>query len=158
MASPGPKRSLSYKGSVSSRGSQSSTSGPRDSVWDPDLRCLVGESKVSREVTAKRAIRNARLLFEASAQSQSPSKDFTCILITEKGIIWSKWKITLRGFTSGTAPVPQPQEEAMSFTDFKCNDALMVNKHSNDLNTIPLTLTPEMRFTSLIRTIQGWPD
>lgn len=123
MASPpSPKRTLSY---VSSRGSQSST--PRDSIWDPDLHCIIGESKVSKEVIAKRAIRNAQLLFEASAQSQSPSKDYVSIKVTEKGIIWSKWKITLRGFTSGTAPVPQPQEEAMSFTDFKCNDSLMVN-------------------------------
>ncbi len=122
---PGPQRSLSYKSSMSTRGSHSTT---RESVWDPELQCIVGESKVSREVNAKKEIRNARLLFEASAQSTSPSKDFACILITEKGIIWSKWKITLRGYTSRTAPVPQPQEEAMSFTDFKCNDALMVLK------------------------------
>ena len=133
MSSPFTNRSLSYRGSNStrwsqgsSRGSQSST---RDSIWDPELQCLVGESRVSKEVAIKKAIRKARLLFEASAQSQSPSKDFACILITEKGIIWSKWKITLRGYTSGTAPVPQPQEEAMSFTDFKCNDALMVTKY-----------------------------
>lgn len=74
----------------------------------------------------KRSIRRARLLFEASAQSQSPSKDFVSIMITELGIIWRKWKITLRGYTSGTAPVPQPLEEVMSFTDFKCNDSLLV--------------------------------
>ena len=130
MSSPGPKRALSYKNSWGSQASNrsGSHSAPRDSIWDPELQCLVGESRVSRDMTAKKEIRNARLLFEASAQSQSPSKDFACILITEKGIIWSKWKITLRGFTSGTAPVPQPQEEAMSFTDFKCNDSLMVTK------------------------------
>lgn len=99
------------------------------SFWDPELQCIVNTdtaTKVMEEVSLKKEVRRARKLFEATAQSQSPSKDFVALLITEKGIIWSKWKITLRGYTSGGAPVPQPQEEVMSYTDFKCNDSLQV--------------------------------
>ncbi len=98
-------------------------------MMDPGLQSIFeNESgkRILKEVAAKKEIRRARLLFEASTQSQPPSKDFVSIMITEMGIIWSKWKITLRGYTSGTAPVPQPQEEVMSITDFKCNDPLMV--------------------------------
>lgn len=113
------------------RDSISSTDSKRDSLWDPGLQSVLDNAsgkRIMSEVTAKKNIRRARLLFEASAQSQSPSKDFVSIVITELGIIWSKWKITLRGYTSGAAPVPQPQEEIMSFTDFKCNDSLLVSK------------------------------
>lgn len=119
------------KGSSSSLTSTGpDTKGSRgSSLWDPELQCIMENqsgSAIMREVALKREIRRARLLFEATAQSQSPSKDFVGLLITEKGIIWSKWKITLRGYTSGGAPVPQPQEDVMSFTDFKCNDSLLV--------------------------------
>lgn len=104
----------------------------RSASWDPQMQSIVDTevgARITREVAIKKEIRRARLLFEASAQSQSPSKDFVALLITEKGIIWSKWKVTLRGYTSGGAPVPQPQEEVMSFTDFKCNDSLLVRTH-----------------------------
>lgn len=99
------------------------------SYWDSELKCIMDNDiagKVMSEVAQKREVRKARHLFEASGQAQPPSKDFLALLITEKGIIWSKWRITLRGYTSGAAPVPMPQEEVMSFTDFKCNDSLQV--------------------------------
>ena len=110
------------------RDSLASTGSKRSSYWDASITTETGATaRVMADVAAKKEIRSARLLFEASAQSNSPSKDFVSILITENGIIWSKWKITLRGYTSGCAPVPQPQEEVMSITDFKCNDSLMVS-------------------------------
>lgn len=115
--------------SLTSTGNGSPKNSRGSSLWDPGLQSVMESesgSKIMAEVAIKREIRRARHLFEATAQSQSPSKDFVALLITEKGIIWSKWKITLRGYTSGGAAVPQPQEEVMSFTDFKCNDSLLV--------------------------------
>lgn len=127
------------------RDSLASTGSKKSSYWDASLSDNDATSRVMAEVAAKKEIRNARLLFEASTQSNPPSKDFVSILITENGIIWSKWKITLRGYTSGCAPVPQPQEDVMSITDFKCNDSLMVS------NTIRLYC---MRYFSCLGTTQ----
>ena len=64
----------------------------------------------------KKEILSAKKLFEASAQVPSPSKDFAQILITEGGVVWRRWKITLRGISSGG--VPSPNEEAMTHEDF----------------------------------------
>lgn len=93
---------------------------------DPVLQGTDSGSRIMNDLATKKNVREAKRLFEASGQARSPSKDFVGLLVTEKGIIWRKWKITLRGYTSGAAPVPQPQEEVMSMTDFRCNDSLLV--------------------------------
>ena len=76
-------------------------------------------------VAVKRDILRAKKLFEATAQVPSPSKDFTQIVVTEKGMVWRRWKISLRGVSHGA--VPQPSEEVMLHEDFKYSTSLQVN-------------------------------
>ena len=72
----------------------------------------------------KKEILGAKKLFEATAQVPSPSKDFTQIIITEKGMVWRRWKISLRSVTQGA--VPQPSEEVMLHEDFRYDTSLQV--------------------------------
>lgn len=74
------------------------------------------------QVSWKKEILRAKKLFEATAQVPSPSKDFTQILVTERGVVWRRWKITMRGFAQGGAP--SPSELAMSHEDFKYDTTL----------------------------------
>ena len=84
------------------------------------------ESKASDEllekVSWKKNILSAKKLFEATAQAPSPSKDFTQIVITEQGVVWRRWKISLRGVSRGAAPTPY--EEFMTHEDFLYSDSL----------------------------------
>ena len=73
--------------------------------------------EVMAKVARKKEILKAKKLFEATAQVPSPSKDFTQIILTERGVVWRKWKITLRGISQGAAPAPS--EEALSHEDFQ---------------------------------------
>ena len=80
--------------------------------------------EVLKRVTLKKEILSAKKLFEATAQVPSPSKDFTQIVITERGMVWRKWKISLRGVSQGA--VPQPSEEVMLHEDFQYDSTLQV--------------------------------
>ena len=80
--------------------------------------------EVMKKLSLKREILSAKKLFEATAQVPSPSKDFTQIIVTEKGMVWRRWKISLRGVSQGA--VPQPSEEAMLHEDFNYNSTLQV--------------------------------
>ena len=77
-----------------------------------------------KRMAFKKEVLGAKKLFEAAAQVPSPHKDWAQVIITERGVVWRKWKITLRGIAQGTAPAPSPTEEAMSFEDFKCDTTL----------------------------------
>ena len=78
--------------------------------------------EVMAKVARKKEILKAKKLFEATAQVPSPSKDFTQIILTERGVVWRKWKITLRGISQGAAP--SPSEEALSHEDFQYDSTL----------------------------------
>ena len=80
--------------------------------------------EIMEKVALKRDILRAKKLFEATAQVPSPSKDFTQIVVTEKGMVWRRWKISLRGVSHGA--VPQPSEEVMLHEDFKYSTSLQV--------------------------------
>jgi hypothetical protein len=80
--------------------------------------------EVVKRMTLKKEILSAKKLFEATAQVPSPSKDFTQIVITERGMVWRKWKISLRGVSQGA--VPQPSEEVMLHEDFQYDSTLQV--------------------------------
>ncbi len=83
-------------------------------------------SRIVAAVARKKEIVNSRILFEARGQVPSPSKDYSNLIVTEKGVVWRRWKITLRGVTSGAAPMPQPIEEMMTFAEYKEDDTLQV--------------------------------
>lgn len=78
--------------------------------------------EIMAKVARKKEILKAKKLFEATAQVPSPSKDFTQIILTERGVVWRKWKITLRGISQGAAPAPS--EEALSHEDFQYDSTL----------------------------------
>ena len=81
--------------------------------------------EVMKSVTLKKKVQTAKKLFEATAQVPSPSKDFMQIIVTEKGMIRRRWKISLRGVSQGA--VPQPTEEVMLHEDFKYDSTLQVH-------------------------------
>lgn len=77
---------------------------------------------IKEVIACKRSILSSKKLFEATAQVPSPSKDFCQLLITEKGVVWRKWKISLRNHSQGTAPMPT--ENIMSYEDFRYDKSL----------------------------------
>ena len=77
-----------------------------------------------KRMALKKDLLSAKKLFEATAQVPSPSKDFSQIIVTEKGMVWRKWKISLRGVSQGA--VPQPSEEVMTHEDFQYDTTLQV--------------------------------
>lgn len=80
--------------------------------------------EIMKRVALKKDILGAKKLFEATAQVPSPSKDFTQIVVTKKGMVWRRWKISLRGVSHGA--VPQPSEEVLLHEDFKYSTTLQV--------------------------------
>lgn len=90
------------------------------------------DSKISDEVlnslSWKREVSTGKLLFEQTVQAPSPSKDFVQLKITDKGLIWRKWKISIRGLAQGKAPTPQPSEVVLTHKDFLVDDNLQVPK------------------------------
>ena len=98
-------------------------------LYSPEMATPVAEnaeylqSNATQEMLEKLAwkkeILKSKKLFEATTQVPSPSKDFVNLVITEKGVVWRRWKITIRGVTQGAAPVPMPKEEAMTHEDFQ---------------------------------------
>lgn len=90
----------------------------------PSLVLAAAEAKIQaaskidqatmRLMTEKKIVIRAKKLFEVSGQVPSPSKDFCQLLITTKGVVWRKWKITLR---NASQRAPSPVEEVMSHDD-----------------------------------------
>eukprot|EP00731_Ephydatia_muelleri_P030269 Em0021g792a len=71
---------------------------------------------VLQHVAWKKEILKAKKLFETSSQAPAPSKDHCQLIVTEKGVILRKWKISLRNMSSGHAPAPT--EDLISYEDF----------------------------------------
>ena len=92
--------------------------------WDRES--VTVSDQVMARIAKKKELMRGITLFSCETRAPAPSKDLCHLVITEKGVMWRKWKISLRGMTSGSAPVPQPVEECMSYIDFRCDDALMV--------------------------------
>lgn len=78
-----------------------------------------GEPDVSDEVVAevkrKEALMAGPVLFSCQVQSPAPSKDYCSILISKKGVLWRKWRITLR------TKAPMPNEERLSHLNSDAN-------------------------------------
>lgn len=68
----------------------------------------------------RREVLRSKKLLEVSAQVPSPSKDFAQVVITERGVVVRRWKISLRGIAAGGVP-PSPTEEVMTHEEFVCD-------------------------------------
>lgn len=64
---------------------------------------------VLRNVAKKKNIMSSPKLLEESCQDPAPSKDFCHMMVTEKGVIWRRWKVSVRNITQGAVPVPVEQ-------------------------------------------------
>lgn len=73
------------------------------------------------EVKRKKELMAGPVLFSCQIQSPAPLKDYCSILISKKGVLWRKWRITLR------MKGPMPMGECLSHLDFRCNYALVVS-------------------------------
>ena len=101
--------------------------------------------ELMKSLNWKREVSKAKTLFEITGQLPSPSKDFVQFKITAKGIVWRKWKISIRGVSKGTAPTPQPSEVVMNHRDFQYDEILQVRfylqLHSVSMVTVILLFT-----------------
>ena len=79
-----------------------------------------------KSLSWKKEVSSGKVLFDIAGQAPSPSKDYVQLKITDKGIIWRRWKISIRGVTHGKAPTPQPSELVLSHKDFQYDDHLQV--------------------------------
>ena len=80
-----------------------------------------GRDKTAAEllehVAWKKQLAAGKKLFETTQQAPPPSKDFIQMLVTEKGVIFRRFPISLRGVTQGA--VLTPTEKLMTLEDFK---------------------------------------
>ena len=81
----------------------------------------VGEL-VKKELARKKEILSARKLTEDSGQDPAPSKDFCQLVVTERGIVWRRWKISVRNLSKGSAPTPT--ETFMDIIEFNSEKSL----------------------------------
>lgn len=71
---------------------------------------------LAEEMARKKEIKSAKKLYEKSGQAPSPSKDYCYLVVTTKGMVYSRLIITLRNRAQGWCP--RPQEVVMSHEDF----------------------------------------
>ena len=90
-------------------------------------------AEIVGDVTKKNAIIKSKVLYEAKGQAPAPSKDYVSVVITEKGVIWRRWKITLRGLATKTAMVPLPYEAVMTYEDYMYDDAIQVSVYLQNI-------------------------
>ena len=71
---------------------------------------------VLQHVAWKKEILKAKKLIEISKQAPPPSKDYCQLIVTEKGVVMRRWKVTLRNMS--TRHAPPPTEDLISYEDF----------------------------------------
>ncbi len=86
--------------------------------------------KVTKAISWKSEVNNGKVLFEITGQVPSPSKDFVQLKITDKGVLWRRWAISIRGVIQGFARTPQPTEIVLTHADFKEDFTLQVSLSS----------------------------
>ncbi len=85
-------------------------------------------AEIMSEMKRKKELMAGPVLFSKEAEAPAPSRDYCSIVVSKKGVVWRKWRITLRGVASGSAPLPMPTEECLSHLDFRCQDELIVRE------------------------------
>ena len=73
--------------------------------------------EILQEASRKKAIAQAKKLFEVTKQAPSPSKDYVQLLVTERGVVQRRIPITVRGVTQGA--VPAPTERVLTLEEFE---------------------------------------
>ena len=71
---------------------------------------------VLQNVAKKKGILSSPKLLEESCQDPAPSKDFCNFVVTERGVIWRRWKVSVRNVTQGA--VPAPVERGLTVDEF----------------------------------------
>ena len=61
---------------------------------------------VLQNIAKKKDILSFPRLLEESCQDPAPSKDFCHLMVTERGVIWRRWKVSVRNITQGAVPAP----------------------------------------------------
>ena len=79
--------------------------------------------EIKRRLASKKKIASAEKLYELTGQDPAPSKDFCQLLVTVEGVIWRRWKISIR-FISSHSSGPTPTEECNTYEEFVVNDNL----------------------------------
>lgn len=74
-------------------------------------------------IAKKKKILSGRKLVDVARQASAPSKDWCQLIVTERGLICRRWKISIRGISHGGGPTPT--EVALYFFDeFQMDDSI----------------------------------
>jgi len=74
-------------------------------------------------IAKKKNILSGRKLVDVAKQAPAPSKDWCQLIVTERGLVCRRWKISIRGIARGGGP--SPTEVALYFFDeFQMDDSI----------------------------------
>lgn len=79
-----------------------------------------GDQLALNSIAKKKEILSARKLIDIAKQAPSPSKDWCQLIVTERGLLCRRWKISIRGIARGGGPAPT--EIALYFFEEFQND------------------------------------
>ena len=69
-----------------------------------------------QQVAWKKKIKQAKKLLDETKQAPPPSKDYVQIVVTEGGVVYRRFPITIRGVSQGA--IPSPTEKVMTLDEF----------------------------------------
>lgn len=82
-----------------------------------------GDKLALDSVAKKKDILSARKLVDLAKQAPSPSKDWCQLIVTEKGLVCRRWKISIRGIARGGGP-PPTEVALYFFEEFQMDDSI----------------------------------
>ena len=79
--------------------------------------------QVKKALAKKKEILSARKLAEDTGQDPAPSKDFCQLIVTERGLIWRRWRISVRNLNRKGA-ASTPTETSVTIDEFNFDKSL----------------------------------
>ena len=82
-----------------------------------------GDKLALESISKKKEILSARKLVDIAKQAPSPSKDWCQLIVTERGLVCRRWKISIRGIARGGGPAPT-EVALYFFEEFQMDDSI----------------------------------
>ena len=82
-----------------------------------------GDKLALDSIAKKKEILSARKLVDLAKQAPSPSKDWCQLIVTERGLVCRRWKISIRGIARGAGPAPT-EVALYFFEEFQNDDSI----------------------------------
>ena len=95
---------------------------PLSAMSDKSL-ATPGDKLALESIAKKKEILSARKLVDIAKQAPSPSKDWCQLIVTERGLVCRRWKISIRGIARGGGPAPT-EVALYFFEEFQMDDSI----------------------------------